>query len=61
LQIRSLIIFFLGLLVIYYTLPLFSIIVDGDDDMALNILVELLVPKNAKDTIKFGYTRYQVW
>ena len=60
--------FFLGLLVIsllkhnvFYMLTLFSIIVDGDDVMALNILVELLAPKNAKDTIKFVDTRYQVW
>ena len=34
---------------------------DGDDILALSILVELLAPKNAKETIKFVYTEYQVW
>ena len=28
--------------------------------MALNILVELLAPKNSKESIKYVYTRYQV-
>ncbi|XP_065902672.1 uncharacterized protein [Dysidea avara] len=33
---------------------------DGDDILALSILVELLAPKNAKETIKFVYTEYQI-